>query len=87
MRRHTHPGSFSKKMIGGIISITTSVIGGFLSSVGINLYDIMKLEISSRLNNSLNIPQAVFLIVGIAGLILIVSDLRGRRKKRNKRKN
>ncbi len=65
----------------------TSVIGGFLSSAGIDLYDIAKFEISVRSNIPLDFPQFMFLIIGIAGLTLIMSDLANTRKKRNRRKN
>ena len=65
----------------------TSVIGGFLSSAGIDLYDVAKFEISVRSNIPLDFPQFMFLIVGIAGLTLIISDLGSTRKRRNRRKN
>jgi len=58
-------------MAGGIAFIATSLIGGFVSSVGTDVYHSIKDVFSIGL--PLSFPQIVFLIIGIAGLGLMLS--------------
>lgn len=81
-RRHHR---FSKRMIGGIIFVLTSFIGGFLASVGANLYSYVE-GIFVRPGNPVTLPQIGFLLIGVAGLVLIFSDLANVQKTSGRRK-
>jgi len=79
---------FSKKVASGLIFIGTSLIGGFVSSVGTDLYHTIKSAF--ELGFPLSFPQLVFLIIGVAGIGLMVSGFtevenkpRARRKTRD----
>jgi len=59
--------------VSGLIFIGTSVIGGFLSSVGTDLYHTIKSVISNEPGFPLSLPQIIFLAIGILGIGLMVS--------------
>jgi hypothetical protein len=69
------PHHFSKKMLGGIIFVLTSFAGGFLASVGANMYSLLREFFSTRGGVPLTVSQVVFLLIGAVGLGLIISDL------------
>ena len=62
-------------MTGGIVFIITSLVGGFVSSVGTDLYHILKNIIANGSELPLSLPQLIFLMIGISGLGLLVSAL------------
>lgn len=64
---------FSKKVVSGLIFIGMSVVGGFVSSVGTDLYHTIKSAFSNQLGFPLSFPQIVFLVIGLAGIVLMIS--------------
>ncbi|MGI0090942.1 MAG: hypothetical protein ACREBS_04470, partial [Nitrososphaerales archaeon] len=61
--------------------------GGFLSSVGSDIYSELKSAFTSYSGFVLSVPQIVFLLVGVTGLALIVSDLIKRKSRAQVRRN
>jgi len=62
-------------MAGGIAFIATSLVGGFVSSVGTDVYHSLRNVFSNQSGLPLSFPQVIFLIIGIAGLGLMLSGL------------
>lgn len=72
-RRRSH--RFSKRMLSGIIFVLTSFVGGIVASVGEGLYNYVQSMFA--LNEiPLSFPEIAFLLVGLVGITLILSDLR-----------
>jgi hypothetical protein len=59
--------------VSGLLFIGTSVVGGFISSVGTDLYHTLKSAFSNQFGFPLSIPQILFLIIGLAGIGLMLS--------------
>lgn len=76
----------SKKVMSGLLFIGTSVVGGFISSVGTDLYHTIKSAFSNQLGFPLSIPQIIFLIIGLAGIGLMLSGFADADKSRIRRK-
>jgi len=55
--------------------IVTGIIGGFVSSVGIDIYHTLKSAVLNESGFPISIPQMLFLLIGLAGLGLILSGL------------
>jgi hypothetical protein len=68
-------------MAGGIAFIATSLVGGFVSSVGTDVYHSLRNVFSNQSGPALSFPQVIFLIIGIAGLGLMLSGLFGANSK------
>jgi len=89
LARKTKRNRFSKKVVSGLAFICTSLIGGFISSVGSDLYHTIRNAFSFGF--PLSLPQVIFLIIGIAGLILMISgfsdneNVKGRAKEKKAR--
>ena len=89
-RKVARRNRFSKRVASGLIFIGASLVGGFLSSLGTDIYHTIKSVISNQLGFSLSFPQIVFLIIGLVGIALMVSGFeeidnkpRVKRKSRN----
>jgi hypothetical protein len=80
------PKRFSKRMVGGIIFVLTSFAGGFLASVGANMYSFLKKFFAKGQGSPLSLPQIVFLMIGVIGLALIISDLLNDQRSTRRRK-
>ena len=62
-------------MLSGIIFVLTSFVGGIVASVGAGLYN--NDQSMFALNEiPLSLPEIAFLLVGLVGITLILSDLR-----------
>jgi hypothetical protein len=72
-RRRAH--RFSKRMISGIIFVFTSCAGGFAASLGAGLYTFVQRMFAPR-EMPFSLPEILFLLIGLVGVVLIVSDLR-----------
>jgi len=76
-KRVTRRRRFSNRMKGGIIFMATGLVGGFVSSVGADIYHALSAIAISNSNFPLTLPQLVFMIIGIVGLGLLLSTLFG----------
>ena len=74
MARRSRRRLFSRRMASGLAFIITRLVGGFVSSVGTDIYHVMKNIIANESGLPLSLPQIIFLLIGIAGLALIVSS-------------
>jgi hypothetical protein len=74
-------------MLGGISFIVVSLLGGFASSLGSDLYRAFKGMLTSGSGFPFSLPQIAFLAVGLIGIGLLISGLidseRGYVKKRS----
>ncbi|HXQ93495.1 MAG TPA: hypothetical protein VN739_10860 [Nitrososphaerales archaeon] len=87
LARRARRRQLSKKMAGGIVFIVTSLVGGFVSSVGTDVYHSIKNVFSNQSGSPLSFPQVIFLIIGLAGLGLMLSGFVDARKPRMRRKS
>ena len=74
-------------MAGGIAFIVASLVGGFVSSVGTDVYHSLRNVFSNQSGLPLSFPQVIFLIIGIAGLGLMLSGLMDTSKPRARRRS
>jgi uncharacterized membrane protein YuzA (DUF378 family) len=61
-------------------------VGGFVSSVGTDLYHTIKSAFCNQLGFPLSIPQIIFLVIGLAGIGLMLSGFADADKSRIRRK-
>jgi len=73
LARKVRRRQFSRKVVSGLLFIATSVVGGFVSSVGTDLYHTIKNVFSNQFGFPLSVPQILFLIIGLAGIGLMLS--------------
>ncbi len=80
----------SKKILSGLAFVATSLIGGIISSIGSDLYHTIRNVFLNQAGFPLSFPQIIFLIIGVAGIGLMLSgfkDLEGGSNKPRVRKN
>jgi hypothetical protein len=75
-------------MASGLIFIITGIVGGFITSVGNDIYHTLKTAVLNDNGFPISLPQILFLLIGIAGLGLLLSGVvapppRSRVKKRS----
>jgi hypothetical protein len=88
LARKVRRNRFSRRVVSGLIFIATSVVGGFVSSVGTDLYHTIKSVFSNQLGFPLSFPQIIFLIIGLVGIALMLSGFSEiENKSRVRRKN
>ena len=73
LARKVRRSRFSKKVVSGLVFIFTSLVGGLISSVGVDLYHTIKSAFSNQVSFPLSFPQIVFLLLGITGIVLMIS--------------
>jgi hypothetical protein len=88
LARRTRGRRFSRRVVGGMAFIVTGIIGGFVSSVGIDVYHTIKSAVMNENGFPISVPQILFLLIGLAGLGLILSGFiepapRSRVRKKN----
>jgi predicted MFS family arabinose efflux permease len=71
-------------MMGGIIFVLASFVGGFVSSAGAGLYTFVSTFLLDKIR--LTAPEIAFLLVGVAGVGLIISDLWNSQRPPNRKK-
>ncbi|MDA4129188.1 MAG: hypothetical protein OK457_00305 [Thaumarchaeota archaeon] len=64
---------FSKRLVGGLIFFMTGITGGFFTSIGMDLYHTLRTAVLNQNGLSISVPQILFLLIGIAGLGLLLS--------------
>jgi hypothetical protein len=62
-------------MASGLAFIITGIVGGFITSVGIDIYHTLKTAVLNENGLPVSVPQILFLLIGIAGLGLLVSGV------------
>jgi hypothetical protein len=72
-------------VLGGIIFILTSCAGGFAASFGAGLYNFIQ-RMFVVLESPFSLPEIVFLLIGLVGVVLIISDLRHKQRQTVRRR-
>jgi hypothetical protein len=62
-------------MASGLIFIITGIVGGFITSVGIDIYHTLKTAVLNENGFPISVPLILFLLIGIAGLGLLLSGV------------
>ncbi|MFI5419943.1 MAG: hypothetical protein ACHQ1H_03145 [Nitrososphaerales archaeon] len=75
MARRTRKRRFSKRVAGGLAFVVTGIVGGFFSSVGIDVYHTIKSAVFNDNGFPITFPQILFLLIGLAGLGLLLSGV------------